>query len=228
MKIINLTCKYTNTYKIYTKTSFAFQFRYFKEIWIFNCNQGCQHKLASKHIRISQISRIIITELHTENISGLLGLLSSLSLIQRKKVLHIYSPKGLEKYLKLGKKYSQTNFHYNIYLHILKTGLIINSYTYQVYTFASNSKYEFHITNKEKYGKFKLYKAKNFSLIIGPLYGKLKKGSKFLLPDGYILDGNSFTGNNNSGMKISCILNKYHRRNSIEISTKSKVLKNIL
>lgn len=228
MKIINLTCVHPNTSKMYAKTSFAFNFKYFKEIWIFNCHQGCQHTLASKYIRINQISRIIITELHTENISGLLGLLSSLSLIQRKKALHIYSPKGLEKYLELGKKYSQTNFHYNLYFHILKTGLIINSYAYKLYTFANNYKYEFHIITKEKYGKFKLYKAKNFNLIIGPLYGKLKKGSKFLLPDGYILDGNSFTDNNNSGMKVSFILNKYHRRNSVEISTKSKVLQNIL
>uniref|UniRef100_UPI0030025BA7 Ribonuclease Z n=1 Tax=Anunuuluaehu liula TaxID=3049639 RepID=UPI0030025BA7 len=225
MKIINLT--YAHPYKIHAKTSFALNFKYFKEIWIFNCNQGCQHILANKNIRISQIFRIIITELHAENISGLLGLLSSLNLIQRNKTLHIYSPKGLEKYLELGKKYSQTNFNYRLYLHTLKTGLIINSYTHQVYTFANNSKFEFSIIDKEKYGKFKLNKAKIFNLILGPLYSKLKKGSQFLLPDGYILDGNYFTENNNYGIKVSFILNKYHKRNSVEISVKCKILQNI-
>nr|YP_009295564.1 conserved hypothetical plastid protein [Mastocarpus papillatus]AOL58048.1 conserved hypothetical plastid protein [Mastocarpus papillatus] len=225
MQIINLTRKHP--YKLYIDTSFAFNFKYFKETWIFNCNQGCQHILAHKNIKISQISKIIITELHVENISGLLGLLSSLSLINRSKGLHIYSPAGLEKYIELGKKYSQTKFHYNLYLHVIKTGLIINNYTHHVYTLI-NDKYrlEFNIINKETYGKFELNKAKSFNLTVGPLYARLKQGYKFVLPDGYILAGNNFTSKNSPGIKISFINYKYHQRSSIEISSKSKIFEN--
>lgn len=228
MEIINLTRQQPST--INRRTSYAFNIKYFKEIWIFNCFQGCQHMLGEKRIKISQISKIIITELHTENISGLLGLLSSLSLINRTKELHIYSPKGLEQYLKLGKKYSQTKFRYSLYFHILKTGLIINNNIYQVYTFSdkiSNKMiFEFLIISKEQYGKFKSNKAGKFYLMAGPLYGQIKKGSCFVLPDGFILKAKNFTEINNPGKKISFTTNQYHKRNSIEISKKSKVLHN--
>ena len=60
--------------------------------------------------------------------------------------------------------------------------------------------------------------------MIGPLYGKLKKGSKFLLPDGYILDGNYFTSINNKGIRTSCLSNKYNKRHSIEISNRSQII----
>ncbi|CCP38056.1 conserved hypothetical plastid protein (plastid) [Chondrus crispus] len=218
MQIINLNRLHPHTR--HNKSSFVFDFKYINEIWIFNCHQGCQHTLAHEKIKMNQISKIIITDLNNENISGLLGLLSSLSLIRRNKALHIYCPKNLKKYLELGKKYSQTNFHYSLYLHILKTGLTINSQTYQVYTLINQSKFEFIVISKEKYGKFKLDEAKNFNLVEGPLYGKLKKGFKFLLPDGYILDGNYFTSNNYQGIKVSCFSTKYNKRDSIEIKYK--------
>lgn len=222
MKIINLTR--LHPYIRYNNISFIIKFNNINEIWLFNCHQGCQHTFINKRIKINQISKIIISDLNSNNICGLLGLLSSLSLIQRNKSLHIYCPSGLDKYIKLGKKYSQTNFHYNLYLHILRTGLIINSNSCQIYSFINKSKFEFIITNKEQKGRFKLNKAKNFNLMIGPLYGKLKKGSKFLLPDGYILDGNYFTSVNNKGMRTSCLSNKYNKRHSIETSNRSQII----
>ena len=133
MNIINLKPQkhLINYYDI----SFACTLCNSKEIWLLNCSEGCQHLLRKKNIKISYISKIIITSLNIENLSGLLGLLSSLSLINRQKKLSIYSPQGLDKYLNLGKKYSQTNFRYNIYFHPLETGLIIHHNSYQVYTF---------------------------------------------------------------------------------------------
>nr|WCH56039.1 ribonuclease Z [Calliblepharis sp.] len=177
-----------------------------------------------KNLKINQISKIIITERSIDNISGLLGLLSSLSLINRKKVLNIYGSKGIEKYIVLGKKYAKTNFRYHIYFNILQTGLIVKNNQYQIYTFANYLNFEFLLSSQTKYGKFKLSKAKKFRFTAGPLYGKLKNGCSFLLPDGMIIDGNKFTQFNQSGNKISLIISKYNTRNAIEISQKSKVL----
>lgn len=204
--------------------SFAYILYDSKEIWLFNCSEGCQHLLRKKKIKINYISKIIITNLNIKNISGLLGLLSSLSLINREKQISIYSPQGLDKYLNFGKKYSQTNFRYNIYFYILRTGLIIHNNSYQVYTFKNNITFDLLIIKHEQFGKFQLLKAKQFDLMEGPLYGKIKKGSDFLLPDGLILNSNNFTYKNTSGIKISFISNQYHQRNCIEVSKKSRLL----
>nr|YP_009395915.1 ribonuclease Z [Dasya naccarioides]ARW65101.1 ribonuclease Z [Dasya naccarioides] len=201
----------------YSNNSFVVQFLTFKEIWIFNCYEGCQYLIANNNLKINNISKIIMTDLHIKNMSGLLGLLSSLNLIGRIKSLHIYGPKDLAYYLDLSKKYSHTNFNYIIYIHILTTGLIINYQKYRVYAFNNNCKYEFLIIQSEKYGKFILDKAQNNYLLPGPLYGDLKKGLYFVLPDGVILNGNYFTLLNNLfGNQISFILDRYYRRINIE------------
>nr|AOM64595.1 hypothetical protein Riqu_116 [Riquetophycus sp.] len=209
-------------------TSFVFKLHHLREIWLFNCIQGCQHELAQKKIKISQISKVIITKLNIENISGLLGLLSSMSLINRNKRLHIYSPRGLQQYIKLCKRYSQTNFKYNLYFHTLKTGLVINHDLYNVYAFTSSIQFDFLIISQEKFGKFKPLKAERFNLVTGPLYGKLKKGNDLLLPDGFIINNDKFTYFNNQGKKVSFIYNKYNQRNTVEIIKQSQVLQHLL
>lgn len=222
MEIINLTRNQPSIINI--KTSFILNFQYSKDIWILNCNQGCQHLMEQRNLRISQISNIILTENNIDNISGLLGLLSSLSLINRKKKINIYVSKGIEKYIILGKKYAKTNFRYCIYMYILQTGLIVRNQDYQIYTFNNKLNFEFLLTAKNKYGPFKLYKARKFRVPIGPTYGKLKKGCSFLLPDGIIIDGCKFTQFHTSGNKKSILSNKYHNRNNVEVSYKSKII----
>ena len=222
MKIINLTQEKPTSINYHT--SFMFSLEHLKEIWLFNCNEGCQHELGKQKIKITQISKIIITSLNIENISGLLGLLSSLSLIKRSKELNIYSPQGLEKFIRFGKKYSQTNFRYNLYFYPLATGLIINHRLYQLYAFVNRQQFDFLILSQEAFGKFKLLKAKNFYLVEGPLYRKLKYGTNVLLPDGLILSGDNFTYKNISGHMISFISTNYHRRTVVEISKQSIIL----
>nr|QCI07365.1 ribonuclease Z [Leiomenia cribrosa] len=225
MEIINLN---SDLYPVLSANiSYAFNLVTLKEIWIFNCCEGCQHILGSKQIKINLISKIIITNLEISNLSGLMGLLSSLSLMNRKKGLHIYSYDNINKYLELSIKYSQTNFKYNIYFHILKTGLLINHNFYHIYAFKNKLKFEFFIIDKEKLGKFKLKKAKSFHIIAGPLYGKLKHGDSLIFPDGIILNGEHFTKNNLSGNKVLTKSHKYHKRDLVEISDQCNLTKSL-
>nr|WMP11752.1 Ribonuclease Z [Laurencia australis]WMP11963.1 Ribonuclease Z [Laurencia australis] len=196
----------------------------FKDIWVLNCTEGCQFNIVTQGFKINNLSKIILTSLHINNISGLLGLLSSLNLIGRTKSLHVYGPIDLRYYLDLGKKYSHTNFNYAIYLHILKTGLIINHYGCRIYAFYSKCGFEFIMIRPEQYGTFFLDKARCNYLAPGPSYGKLKKGVSFLLPDGFTLDGVSLTSQNTMGSKLSCLANSFYCRKSIENVSSGNVL----
>nr|WOA02386.1 hypothetical protein [Gloiopeltis furcata] len=226
MEIINLTRKQPSVTN--RATSFAIDFKELKEIWIFNCFQGCQNIMNRKQVKINQISRIIITELSIKQISGLMGLLSSLSLIGRKKEIHIYSPRGLENYLKLSKKYSQTNFRYNLYVHILATGIIISNNLYKVYTFTTSLKFNFLLILHETYGKFKSDKARLFNLISGPLYGQLKQGKSFLAPDGIVIRSKRFTQSNRKGKKFTYIIHQYCSRNCLETQKEAQIIQQTL
>nr|WMP12176.1 Ribonuclease Z [Laurencia verruciformis] len=196
----------------------------FRDIWIFNCTEGCQFNIVTQGFKINNVSKIILTSLHINNISGLLGLLSSLNLIGRTKSLHLYGPVNLRYYLDLGKKYSRTNFNYVIYLHILKTGLIINHYGCRIYAFYRKSGFEFIMLRPEQYGTFFLDKARCNYLAPGPLYGKLKKGLSFLLPDGFILDGVRLTSQNVIGFHLSCLTDNFYCRIAVENVSNGNVL----
>nr|QCI06362.1 ribonuclease Z [Dictyurus purpurascens] len=208
----------------YSDNSFILQFYTEKDGFIFNCCEGCQYFIVNTKFKINKISKIILTDLHINNLSGLMGLLSSLNLIGRVNSLHIYGPKDLAYYLDLCKKYSHTNFNYAIYIHILTTGLVINHYQYRIYTFMNSFQYNFIIMELEKNGKFFFNKARKNNLVVGPLYGKLKKGYSFLLPDGSNLNGNSFTIINFFGQQLSFFINRYYYRKVSENTLNSNIM----
>jgi len=187
-----------------------------KNIWVFNCFEGCQYFITNNKIRINNISKIIFANMHINNISGLLGLLSSLNLIGRTRSIHIYAPQDLLYYIQLLKKYAHTNFNFSIYIHVLTTGLIINTGIYRVYSFIHKFRYHFIIIEQEKFGTFRIEKAKTNLLIPGPLYNQLKKGSSFILPDGFVLNGNNFTLVNLLGRKLCFFFDQYCTRINLE------------
>ena len=222
MEFIHL--KYSNYLISYVATSFLIKLISLKDIWLFNCCDGCQHIIIQENIKVNQISKIIITDLYTDSLSGLLGLLSSLNLSGRNKPLHIYGPVGLEAYIDLGKKYSHTNFCYAIHIHIIQKGLFIDHTNYRIYARTHNDHLEFFIILHERNGKFLLSKAQEFQITSGPLYGQLKKGLHFMLPDGLILNGVNFTNSKSVGIKLVLCFYSYHTRQSIQNSTNSKIL----
>nr|ARW60527.1 ribonuclease Z [Polysiphonia sp.] len=207
-----------------TNISFLIKLPAVKDIWLFNCSEGSQFNLLSQSFKINNLSKIIIPNLHISSISGLLGLLSTLNLVGRIKALHIYAPIELKYYLDLGKKYSKTNFSYVLYIHVLRTGLVINQYDCRIYTLNHNNLYEFFIIQSEQYGTFCLDKARNNYLLPGPLYGKLKKGFSFLLPDGFILNGYQLTSLNAIGCQICCLFSLFYSRKVFESIQKSRVI----
>nr|YP_009398377.1 ribonuclease Z [Lophocladia kuetzingii]ARW67563.1 ribonuclease Z [Lophocladia kuetzingii] len=204
--------------------SFVIKLAVLRDIWIFNTIEGCQSSISYHSLKINNISKIIITSLHIKNISGLLGLLSSLNLIGRTKALHIYGPIELKYYLDLGKRYSRTNFNYIVYLHVLKTGLVINHHNCRIYTFQSLNQYSFIISRSESCGTFILDKVKKNNFRSGPLYGKFKQGFNFLLPDGLVIDGYKFTSINILGSQ-KCLFNSaFYNRYFLESNINAKVM----
>lgn len=196
----------------------------FNKILLFNCCENCQYLIVNNKYKINSISNIILTNMHVKNLSGLLGLLSSLNLIGRIKSLHIYGPKDLIYYLELNKKYSHTNFSYMIYIHILVSGLVINDSNYKIYSLNNDNQYHFLLIEKEKMGTFLAGKALYHGLLPNSLYGKLKKGLIFMLPDGYLLRGNSFTFFSSLSFEIAFVLDRYYRRNNVELCAKSETI----
>nr|YP_009392809.1 ribonuclease Z [Caloglossa intermedia]ARW61371.1 ribonuclease Z [Caloglossa intermedia] len=199
-------------------------FSFLKSVLLFNCCESCQYLIINNNHKINNISIIILTDMHISNLSGLVGLLSSLNLLGRIKSLHIYGPKDLANYLELNKKYSHTNFCYVIYIHILTPGLVISNHNYKIYSLGYNYEHNFLIIEKEKTGAFLASKALSNGLVPNSLYSRLKKGLIFLLPDGCLLSGNSFTCYNLHGSQVSFVSDRYYRRKNLETLSGSEAI----
>ncbi len=69
------------------------QDRYF----LVDCGEGTQLQLRKNKCKFLKINHIFISHLHGDHYLGLIGLLSSLSLLGRRKDLNIYAPKEIKK-----------------------------------------------------------------------------------------------------------------------------------
>lgn len=85
------------------------------ESFLIDCGEGTQYRLLEQKVKSSRIRHIFISHLHGDHYFGLVGLLSSWSMNQRKEDLTIFAPRGLDEILTTQFKYSDTRLHYKIH-----------------------------------------------------------------------------------------------------------------
>nr|YP_009296467.1 hypothetical protein Thor_110 [Thorea hispida]AOM65402.1 hypothetical protein Thor_110 [Thorea hispida]UNJ79213.1 hypothetical protein [Thorea hispida] len=186
-------------------------------VYLYNCPEGSQH-LLNKLIKHSQVSTIIITNLSINNIAGFFGLLSTFSLNSREQGLTIYGPPGVLQYIQFIRKYSHTTFRYVLSVYIVKSSSIYLNVSMYLFSYLINQQeLNIVIVEREMIGRFKIAKARGFQLLQGPLYKRLKKHYKFILPDGSIVFGKYFTDHYYTGIKLLCLFHLHSYRSCIEL-----------
>lgn len=84
------------------------------EVLLIDCGEATQFQLMRYKLRFSKISRIFISHLHGDHYFGLMGLLMSFGLKDRKEPLHIHSPPGLEALLE---RQLEDALRYDVHFH---------------------------------------------------------------------------------------------------------------
>lgn len=85
-----------------------------ERFFLIDCGEGAQIQLRRYKIRFQRINHIFISHLHGDHYLGLMGLISSMHLLGRKKELVIYSPKGLQEIIEIQLKISATALNYPV------------------------------------------------------------------------------------------------------------------
>lgn len=213
MEISNVKQKHLFMY-LYGSSSFYIRLNQLSQVWLFNCLEGCQHVLATRKIKISHIRKIVLTDCRVKNISGLIGLLSSISLNTKVEKIDVYGPKNLGKYLFLSRRYSRTNFRYKLYIHDISKNLIIRQFDFSFYVFMNAIKFDDIVCilfASQQSGPFDLNKAILHRIPFGPLCGRIKTGSNFILPDGCSVNSNHCINGYYLGSK-AVLVNRNARR----------------
>jgi len=110
---------------------------------LIDCGEGTQMQLSKFKIRISKISHVFISHLHGDHYFGLIGLLTTMSLLNRKDELHIYGPAGLEDIINIHLKVADMSLGYPLEFHsITKEGCIADNKKLTVSAFKVNHRIE--------------------------------------------------------------------------------------
>jgi ribonuclease Z len=84
------------------------------KLFLIDCGEGTQLRLAKYRIKLNKIDHIFISHLHGDHYFGLIGIISTMHLYHRKHDLHIYGPVGLSEIITLQLKYSETFLNFRI------------------------------------------------------------------------------------------------------------------
>ncbi len=91
------------------------------QMYLIDCGEGTQVQLRKHKIKFSRINQIFISHLHGDHFFGLIGLISTFSLLNRPNDLHIYGPKGIKDIILLQIKLSKSYTKYNLFFHELES-----------------------------------------------------------------------------------------------------------
>lgn len=119
MKLTILGCYAATPRTITNPTSQVLEIK--NRMFLIDCGEGTQVQLRKNKIKFTKINQVFISHLHGDHFFGLIGLISTFSLLGRTTDLHIYGPKGIKEIIILQLRLSNSWTNYGLYFHELES-----------------------------------------------------------------------------------------------------------
>lgn len=196
MKLTILGC-YAATPRTFTNpTSQILEIK--NRLFLIDCGEGTQVQLRKNKIKFSKINHVFISHLHGDHFFGLIGLVSTFTLLNRTTDLHIYGPKGIKEIIKLQLRLGNSWPNYGLFFHELESGeseVIFEDESVLVKTIPLNHRiYTNGFLFQEKLEKRKLnIDAVQAYEIESCYFQNIKNGKDILLDDGRLIENAKLT-----------------------------------
>jgi ribonuclease Z len=196
LKITVLGCYAATPRTITNPTSQVLEIN--NNMYLIDCGEVTQVQLRKHKIKFSRINHIFISHLHGDHFYGLIGLISTFTLLNRVNDLHVYGPKGCKEIILLQLRLSNSFTGYNLYFHELnspeaqlvyedeKVRITTIPLKHRVYT----NGYLFQ--EKTNVRKLNIEAIESYSIDVA-YYQKIKYGGDIMLEDGTIISNGQLT-----------------------------------
>jgi ribonuclease Z len=175
------------------------------EMMLFDCGEGTQVRIMKKGIGFGRLSKIFISHIHGDHLSGLMGLLMTMSLLEHTSPIDIWGPSELEGFFDAMERYVKLRCRFPVTLHTVKRGVLVREEDYIVEAFPtvhSTPGYAFAIQERVRPGRFDLDKARAMGLPEGPLFGQVQRGETVTLDDGRTIGPADLLGPPRPGRRV--------------------------
>lgn len=191
MKLTILGCYAATPRTLTNPTSQVLEIK--NRLFLIDCGEGTQVQLRKNKIKFSKINHIFISHLHGDHLYGLIGTISTFSLLGRTTDLHVYGPKGIRELILLQLKLTESWTTYQLFFHELESKeseVIFEDQKVIVKTIPLKHRvYTNGFLFQEKPGERKLNveAVQNYNIHTA-YYQKIKNGGNVTLDDGTVIE----------------------------------------
>lgn len=167
-----------------------------EEYFLIDCGEGTQIQMAKYKVRQSRINHVFISHLHGDHYFGLIGLITSMSLLNRRNDLHIYGPPPLEHIINYQLDVASIELSYSLHFHpITSEGLIFEDKKFTVTSFQVRHRIEcWGFLFKQKKNPRSIDPARIHGFEIpSSFYESLQKGEDYVTKRGKIIRNEEVT-----------------------------------
>ena len=157
------------------------------EMILFDCGEGAQSQIMRKGLGFGRLTKIMISHLHGDHLSGLMGLLMTLTLLERTAPLDLYGPGELRPFFESLVRDIKLRTRFDLNIHTAEPGIIVREDEYHIEAapvMHSAPCLALALQEKPRPGRFNLDGALALGIPEGPLFGRLQKGETVTLDDG--------------------------------------------
>jgi ribonuclease Z len=169
-----------------------------------DCGEGVQRQVLNQGVGLNKETSILITHLHGDHVTGLLGLMQTMSLAQRKKPLNIVGPPKLLKWLEVTAELLNIGLTFPVDFSPAKQGTVLRTSEFKVRAtraLHSVEAYSYVVEERSRPGVFFPEKAKALHVPEGRLWSRLQKGRKVRM-DGRTISPSEVMGPPRPGRRI--------------------------
>jgi ribonuclease Z len=169
-----------------------------------DCGEGVQRQVMGTGVGLNKETTILITHLHGDHVTGLLGLLQTMALAQRSKPLNLVGPPSLLKWLQVTAELLHVGLTFQINFRPVKSGVVARTSGFVVRaTRAVHSieAYSYVVEEKKRPGVFYPEKARRLGVPEGKLWSRLQRGRRVVV-DGRTIAPTQVTGPPRTGRRV--------------------------
>ena len=174
------------------------------EVIVMDCGEGVQRRVLSESLGLGGDMTILITHLHGDHVTGLLGLLQTMSLAQRRKPLNVVGPTKLLRWLEVTADLLHIGLTFPVRFSAARPGVLLRTGSFRIRAARASHSIEafsYVVEELRRPGVFYPEKAIALGVPEGKQWSRLQKGKPVTI-GGRKVDPAEVTGPPRPGRKI--------------------------